>query len=145
MCTDRDLSDDLFQETLIKTWKGIRNYNDQNKFSSWLFTIAHNVIWDNFRKNKKQKMFSDIENIEPISSKENLQNEIENRETVILVQQKLNRLPAGQREVFLLREYSGLSFKEIAELRNEPINTVLSHMRYAVKKIKKALEAENAD
>lgn len=144
MCNDKDLADDLFQEVLIKVWKGIKVYNEENKFSSWLFTIAHNVLLDNYRKNKKEKYFVEYEKAEPLESPDNVHEIIENKESANCILKEVAKIPASQREVFLLRENLGLTFKEIAELRKEPINTVLSHMHYAVKKIKKALEEKNA-
>jgi len=50
-------AEELFQETMIKVWKGIKKYNDQNKFISWLFTIAHNVAMDNLRMRKSKKVY----------------------------------------------------------------------------------------
>lgn len=56
----------------------------------------------------------------------------------------VNNLPEKQKQVFLLREHGDMTFKEIAELINEPLNTVLGHMHYAVEKIKRALRKKDA-
>ena len=64
----RIAAEELFQETLIKTWNGIRKYNHKEKFSSWLFTIAHNVAVDNLRKIKTSNKMSDQYEITNVQS-----------------------------------------------------------------------------
>lgn len=139
----QDTTDDIFQETLIKAWKGIRKYDDRKKFSSWLFTIAHNVAIDSLRIRKSKNNFVELEeakvNILSVGPDENLINE----ETVTMINKSVENLSDRQKVVFMLRQQGEMSFKEIAKTTNEPINTVLSHMRYAVKKIKKQLDGEN--
>jgi RNA polymerase sigma-70 factor (ECF subfamily) len=136
-------AEELFQETLIKAWSGIKNYNDQKKFSSWLFTIAHNVAMDNLRKKKNMNNYTEIEEIEIGHSPSTPEDQLIEKETIDRINQSVAHLSEKQRAVFLLRQNGEMSFKEIAESMNEPINTVLSHMRYAIKKIKKQLEKEN--
>lgn len=58
-----DEADDMFQETMIKAWKGIRKYNEQKKFASWLFTIAHNVAMDYLRSKNKNTILVPIDEI----------------------------------------------------------------------------------
>jgi len=139
---ERTQAEDLFQETLIKTWKGIKKYNEQQKFSSWLFTIAHNVAMDNLRKRKRDEAIVDFEPDE-IRSESNPHIELVKSESRTMIKRAVDNLSSKQKEVFLLRIYSGMTFKEISATTNEPINTVLSHMNYSVKKIKKALGREN--
>lgn len=138
---ERTQAEDLLQETLIKTWSGIKKYNEQQKFSSWLFTIAHNAAMDNLRKRKRDELVAEIEP-ENLQSENNPHNELVNNENKQRLEKALRVLSEKQREVFLLRLYGGTSFKEIAEITKEPINTVLSHMNYSVKKIKKVLGKE---
>lgn len=139
---DKTQTEDLFQETLIKTWKGIKKYNEQQKFSSWLFTIAHNTAMDNLRKRKHDEVIAEIEPDE-LRSESNPHNELVSSENKVLIEKAVKNLSSRQKEVFLLRIYSGMSFKEISETTKEPINTVLSHMNYSVKKIKRMLGKEN--
>ncbi len=145
MLGDSFVAEDVFQEILIKIWKGIKKYNEQQKFSNWLFTIAHNVIQDSIRKNKKYL------NNEPLSEKIDLTNNetphinFVNLEKLSLLEKAVERLPYNQREVLLLRQQSNMTFKEIAAITDEPINTVLSHMNYAMRKVKKIIEAEYAE
>ena len=139
---ERTQTEDLFQETLIKTWKGIKKYNEQQKFSSWLFAIAHNTALDNLRKRKRDDAIAEIEPDE-LRSESNPHYELVSNENKLMIEKALENLSSKQKTVFLLRIYSGMSFKEISETTNEPINTVLSHMNYSVKKIKRLLGKEN--
>ena len=128
-------AEELFQETMIKAWKGIRNYNHQKKFSSWLFTIAHNVAMDSLRKRKNSVHFEEIEKVSSEYLSVNPEEKLIEKETIERIKKSISDLSEKQN--------GGMSFKEIAESMNEPLNTVLSHMRYAVKKIKKQIENEN--
>lgn len=139
----RIIAEELFQETLIKAWNGIRKYSHEKKFSSWLFTIAHNVAMDNLRKKKSSRQFIEIDEASIEHSISNPEDELIARETFEKVNKSISILSEKQKAVFLLRQNGEMSFKEIAESMNEPLNTVLSHMRYAVRKIKKQIEEEN--
>jgi len=139
---ERTQTEDLFQETLIKTWKGIKKYNEQQKFSSWLFAIAHNTAMDNLRKRKRDEAIAEIEPDE-LKSESNPHHEFIRKENKLMIEKAVRNLSSKQKNVFLLRIYSGMSFKEISETTKEPINTVLSHMNYSVKKIKRILGKEN--
>jgi len=132
----REDAEDIFQETAIKVWRGITNYDEKQKFSSWLFTIAHNGIIDYFRKNKIRFNSTD-EMVLRDNNQLSQQNILEKNEEKEIVQKIVQSLPGKQREVFLLRLNGMMTFKEISELMDEPLNTVLSHMNYAVKKIRK--------
>jgi len=142
LCGRREEAEDLFQETLVKTWRGINRYSEQQKFSSWLFTIAHNTAMDNLRKQNRENIIADIEpdQLQHTSDphKELVLNEIGKK-----IQSAVETLSFKQKEVFLLRLSSGMSFKEIAAATKEPLNTVLSHMHYAINKIKRFLGNEN--
>lgn len=137
-----DEADEMFQETLIKVWKGIRKYNEQKKFASWLFIIAHNVAMDYLRR-KKNKTLVPLDEINEQSNLPLIDDQIVRQEELEKINQIVMNLSNKQREVFLLRQSGELSFKEIAEITKQPLNTVLSHMRYAIKKIKKQFENEN--
>ena len=129
----------MFQEVVIKVWQGLKKYQNRQKFASWLFTVAHNVMIDSKRKKVIHKV--DIEETE-IGSAYSLEKSVESKESESIVYKILNELNENQRQVFLMRQHSGLSFKEIAETLNQPLNTVISHMHYAVKRIRKTLKED---
>lgn len=141
LSNNKSLAEDLFQETLIKIWKGINNYDEQKKFSSWIFTIAHNTTIDAIRKDKIMTTLSEYNT--NISILDNPQLDVEISENKKMIEATLTQLTDKQKNVFLLRMHSNMTFKEIAKLTEEPLNTVLSHMNYAVNKIKKILIENN--
>lgn len=139
----QDTTDDMFQETLIKAWKGIRKYDERKKFSSWLFTIAHNVAIDSLRIRKNKNNTVELEEAHNKLFSEAPDELVIKKEIVARINDSVENLSERQKAVFLLRQHGEMSFKEIAKTTKEPINTVLSHMRYAVKKIRKQLDGEN--
>ncbi len=145
LCGNKDLTEDLFQETLIKIWRGLKNYKDQNKFSSWIFSIAHNTAMDKLRMNNREKDIYEISDMEFPSSASDPYSELVGSETGEIISRAVDRLSLKQREVFLLRIHGGMTFKEISEITGESLNTVLSHMNYSVKKLRKMLRFQNVE
>ena len=143
---DRDLTDDIFQDTFIKVIKTLKSnsYNEEGKFLPWVMRIAHNLIIDHFRRNKKMPMFRETEEFSIFSIMSDQSLTVENQLITEQVEQDLKRiiqeLPADQREVVMMRMYQDLSFKEIAELTGVSINTALGRMRYALLNMRKVID-----
>lgn len=137
-CGHRELAEDLFQETLLRVWSAMPGYRHRGKFCTWLFSIAHNLVVDARRKQQRQAVaFAAEAPVPPIASTP----ETEYAAAVLQqeVQAAIAQLSENQRQVFLLRLHSDMPFKKIAALLNQPLNTVLSHMHYAVSRLKKIL------
>jgi|SRR6218665_240093 len=143
---DRDISDDIFQDTLIKVIKTLKSnsYNEEGKFLPWVMRIAHNLIIDHFRKNKKMPMYRETEEFSIFSVMTDNSMTIENRMISDQVESDLKRLieelPNDQKEVLVMRIYQDLSFKEISELTGVSINTALGRMRYALMNLRKVID-----
>lgn len=143
---DRDISNDIFQDTFIKVIKTLKSnsYNEEGKFLPWVMRIAHNLIVDHFRKTKKMPMFRETEEFSIFSIMSDNVPNIESRIITDQVQQDLKKLiaelPADQKEVLLMRIYQDLSFKEISELTGVSINTALGRMRYALMNLRKVID-----
>ena len=137
---DREIADDLFQETFVKVITKLQEgkYSPSGKFSAWMMRIAHNVIMDLYRGLKVQKIVdtSDDNDLSNISTNDFYSMDIEsqyvNAQVLKDVKKLMNFLPASQREVVYMRYYQQLSFKEIADMTNVSINTSLGRMRYAI-------------
>lgn len=147
---DKTLADDLFQDTFIKVIQSIKNnaYVDNNKFIAWVIRIAHNIIMDFYRHNKKQAFTTDSEmKINLYNSEKWIEETIENKFVIDQINADLHKLiehlPAEQKEIVYLRFYGDMSFKEIAETANISINTALGRMRYALINIRKIIEEKN--
>jgi RNA polymerase sigma-70 factor (ECF subfamily) len=144
--SDRDISDDIFQDTFIKVIKTLKSnsYNEEGKFLPWVMRIAHNLIIDHFRRNKKMPMFRETEEFSIFSIMSDNAMTIENQMISDQVERDLKRLveelPADQKEVLQMRIYQDLSFKEISELTGVSINTALGRMRYALMNLRKVID-----
>ena len=143
---DRDVCDDVFQDTFIKVIKTLKSnsYNEEGKFLPWVMRIAHNLIIDHFRKNKKMPMIRETGEFSIFSILGDNAPTIENKMISDQVEKDLKKLikhlPDDQREVLMMRYYQDLSFKEISELTGVSINTALGRMRYAIMNIRKIVD-----
>lgn len=137
---DRDVADDLFQDTFVKVITRLQQgkYSPTGKFGAWVMRIAHNAIMDWYRNQKSDHIVeapkdNDLSNI---SSKDLLsgsrESEFINAQVMDDVKRIMNMLPAPQREVVFMRYYQDMSFKEIAQTTGVSINTSLGRMRYAI-------------
>lgn len=146
---DRDVAEDIFQDTFIKVIKTLKrgSYSEEGKFLPWVMRIAHNLIIDHFRKNKRMPKFegSDDFNIFSVIKDEKL-----NAEKQIIKDQidsdlslLIEELPEDQKEVLMMRIYKDMSFKEISENTGVSINTALGRMRYALINLRKIVERNN--
>jgi len=140
---DRDLANDIFQDTFIKVVNTLKagKYNEEGKFLTWLMRIAHNLVIDHFRRSKKMPKVRENEEYSPFSVISN--DELGQDEEMIIqqinqdVQKLVKMLPKEQREVVIMRHYNEMSFKEIAEATDVSINTALGRMRYALINMRK--------
>ena len=143
---DKDLANDVFQDTFIKIIKVLKTntYNEEGKFFSFATRIAHNLIIDHFRKQKKMPMFRETEDYSIFSKISDGALSIENQIITEQIKKDLDKLikdlPDDQKEVLMMRIYEELSFKEIAELKGIPIGTALGRMRYALTNLRKRIK-----
>jgi RNA polymerase sigma-70 factor (ECF subfamily) len=143
---DRDVSNDIFQDTFIKVIKTLKtsSYNEEGKFLPWVMRIAHNLIIDHFRKAKKMPLFRETEefSIFSIMSDDSLtiENQIIADQVEMDIRKLIEELPADQKEVLIMRMYHDISFKEISELTGVSINTALGRMRYALMNLRKIID-----
>jgi RNA polymerase sigma-70 factor (ECF subfamily) len=143
---DRDITEDIFQDTFIKVIRTLKrgNYNEQGKFLPWVMRISHNLIIDHFRKNNRMRLFKNTDEFDIFSviSDGNLNAEKQLIKDQVLsdVKELVQELPQEQREVLEMRIYKDMSFKEISENTGVSINTALGRMRYALINLRKIIE-----
>ncbi|PXY40667.1 RNA polymerase subunit sigma-24 [Flavobacterium cheongpyeongense] len=143
---DRDISNDIFQDTFIKVIKTLKSnsYNEEGKFLPWVMRISHNLIVDHFRKTKKMPMYRETEEFSIFSVMSDDSLTIEGKMILDQVELDLKKLilelPEDQKEVLMMRMYQDMSFKEISELTGVSINTALGRMRYALMNLRKIIE-----
>ncbi len=154
MVKDRDVANDLFQDTLYRAIQAMHarrgSYESQGRWLAWTMRIARNAALDWLRSRKK---FSDVEGYgnedEGPSFWDRLPDEAPDAQSLLgrtdlweEVEAAIDQLPPEQREVVLMRHQSELTFREIAELTGVSINTALGRMRYALINLRKILEPE---
>jgi RNA polymerase sigma-70 factor (ECF subfamily) len=147
---DDQLADDIFQDTFIKVINTIRSgtYKEEGKFIQWVMRIAHNLIIDHFRRNKRMPVVNnssdeyDIFDMVRISDP-SVEEQIITDQIHEDVRALIELLPAEQKEVLVMRHYSNLSFKEIADATDVSINTALGRMRYALINLRKIIREKN--
>lgn len=143
---DRDISNDIFQDTFIKVIKTLKSnsYNEEGKFLPWVMRISHNLIVDHFRKTKKMPMYRETEEFSIFSIMSDDSLTVEAKMIVDQVEIDLKKLiqelPDDQKEVLVMRMYQDMSFKEISELTGVSINTALGRMRYALMNLRKIID-----
>ena len=146
---DRDLTEDVFQDTFIKVIRTLKlgNYNEQGKFVSWVMRIAHNLVIDHFRRNKRIPKFENSYDFDIFSvlSDSSLDAEKSMIKSQILndVKKLIEHLPNDQKEVLKYRFYNDMSFKEISEKTDVSINTSLGRMRYALMNLRKLIDEKS--
>lgn len=143
---DRDIADDVFQDTFVKVIKTLKSqsYNEEGKFLPWVMRIAHNLIVDHFRKGKKMPMLRETEEFSIFTILKDNSPTIEGKLITEQIEGDLvkiiEELPDDQKEVLMMRIYQDLSFKEISDLTGVSINTALGRMRYAILNMRKVIE-----
>ena len=144
---NKDLAEDIFQETFVKVIMTIKQerYVENGKFKAWITRIAHNLIIDNYRQERSKNIISNDEvDVDLFNNIKLCEGTIEDnmvRHQVLLDVKKLvQHLPDNQREVLEMRYYQDLSFKEIADITGVSINTALGRMRYAILNMRRLTE-----
>lgn len=144
---DADIANDVVQEVFIKVWKNIKKFDQQKNFKTWLLTIAKNTALDAIKK-KRAVLFSRIEEGEtdldaflaPYVESVDLPDELlERKQTKAELDRVLQELAPAYRSVLLLRYVEHLKFREIADVLQEPIDTIKSKHRRALIQLRKIL------
>ncbi|MFT4669879.1 MAG: RNA polymerase sigma factor (sigma-70 family) [Ulvibacter sp.] len=146
---DRDVTEDIFQDTFIKVIRTLKRgaYNEEGKFLPWVMRIAHNLVIDHFRKNNRMpkfensgdfNIFSVLSDSSLNAEKSMIKGQVEND-----VRRLIEELPEDQKTVLLMRIYRDMSFKEISEQTGVSINTALGRMRYALINLRKVIDKHN--
>ncbi|EKD50928.1 MAG: hypothetical protein ACD_62C00395G0018 [uncultured bacterium] len=140
-----ETADEAFQETFMRVIKSANEYKPTAKFSTWLYTIARNYGIDQKRKERFRNHMSldDVNDQtanqvdQALSSNAQIAEITTTKELQAHLRAGLNELSSEQREVFVLREFQGLSFDEIGKVTGTSVNTVKSRMRYALTGLQK--------
>ncbi len=146
---NRELAEDIFQDTFIKVINTLRsgNYKEEGKFLQWVMRIANNLKIDYYRKNQRMPMLESSEEYNIFDFISEVDMSIEQKmitqQTYDDIKRMIQYLPEEQREVLEMRIFQGISFKDISELTGVSINTALGRMRYALINLRKIIKERN--
>lgn len=149
MVKDRELAEDLFQDTFFKVVQKLKSgkYNEEGKFIAWVLRIAHNLIIDFFRESKKIPCVEKSEEYDFFSTlnvfEDNVEDKIIREQTHSEVRRLIELLPREQKEIIMLRHFANMTFQDIADRTNININTALGRMRYALTNLRKLIEEKS--
>ncbi len=146
---DQDLANDVFQDTFVKVINTLKRgkYNEEGKFLQWTMRIAHNLIIDHYRRQKRMPTMSPTDEFDIFDIIKdgtlNVESTLIKDQIELDLHKLIEQLPDDQKEVLMLCHFSGLSFKDIAEQTDVSINTALGRMRYALINLRKLIETNN--
>nr|WP_079703737.1 sigma-70 family RNA polymerase sigma factor [Daejeonella lutea] len=142
---DSYLAEDIFQDTFIKVINTLKagKYNEEGKFLPWVIRIAHNLVIDHFRKEKRTPVVTTVDGFDIFEVlkfyDESTEDKMIREQTHRDLRELIHLLPAEQKEVLIMRHYGELSFKEISDITGVSINTALGRMRYALNNLRKMM------
>jgi RNA polymerase sigma-70 factor (ECF subfamily) len=145
---DEYLAEDIFQDAFIKVINTLRagKYNEEGKFLPWVTRIAHNLVIDHFRREKRAPMINNGDDFDIFEVLGNYDESTEDRlvreQTHKDLKALIHLLPAEQKEVLIMRHFGDMSFKEIADVTEVSINTALGRMRYALNNLRKMMQSK---
>ena len=137
---------DVCQEAFLRAFRGLKGFKGQAKFSSWLYRIAVNLCRDWLRRERRRGVIQPSEGFElneqaivdPIS--ETVEELIVRRDLGRAVSKVMATLPEDQRTVIVLKEYHGLTFREIADLMECPLSTAKTRLYQGLSMLRRQLE-----
>lgn len=145
MCRNKEAVNDLFQESWSKLIASRARYEPRAQFTTFLFHIAHNCAVDYFRRAERQHIgrTDDVDDLQerlPSAESDRPDSQAAEAELQAAFAQALATLPEEQRNVFVLREETGMSLEEIGQVTGVTMETAKSRLRYALNKLRSALK-----
>jgi RNA polymerase sigma-70 factor (ECF subfamily) len=150
MVRNREDARDLTQDAFVKAYRSLEGFRLEAGFYTWMYRIAMNLAIDFVRKRKRRDVVGFDENIAQrdedgtiaeVHHEDGPGKALERQQTLARIMAAMDRLPEDQKQVVLLRELEGLSYKEIADVMGIPEGTVMSRLFYARKKLQTLLSA----
>ena len=138
MCGDTGLAEDATQEAFLRAWVNLPSFQPKSPLRNWLYRIALNAALDVLRR-KPEETLEDEQAWMLTDQAAGPETALIEKERVTLLQQAMKALPEAARSALILREYSELSYQEIANVLEVPIGTVMSRLNYARNRLREIL------
>lgn len=135
---ERGVAEELYQDVWMRVIEARRRYAPKARFTTWLYSIAHNRLVDHWRR--KGLSLVDVDSAEVEGNNPDPQRQVQARQDLQRFASALEALPPAQREAFLMHEEAGMSVDEIAEATGMAVEAAKSRLRYAVAKLRKAVD-----
>lgn len=145
----REEAEEVLQESFVKAWKNLNDFDGDVKFSSWMYRIVHNTTISEWRKTQskgKENMHKvDEEVFQKIPSSMDIAEEFSQRCDSTLIKSVLSEMPEKYREVLVLRFFEEFSYLEISDILKKTIGTVSTLVNRAKKSFEKIAQKKNID
>lgn len=130
-------ADEVTQEVLIVIYKKLKSFNFQSSLYTWIYKIVSTRSLNQIRKKKIKRFFSldDPENVIDVEDRQDIVNDLVNKEKLDHVEKILKKIPPKQREIFIMRNYEQLSYVEISKITGKSIGGLKANYFYALKKV----------
>lgn len=139
MLGDAEAAEDAVQEAFLRLWAGRLRYRPQGRLEHLLLRIVRNACLDQARSRRNEEFAEDGAETSGFLA-DSLERQVEQRTLADAIRQAVQTLPEPQRAVFILSEYEGLSYAQIADVLDCPIGTVASRKHLAVAALRRRLE-----
>ncbi len=153
MMGNRDEAGDLLHDTFCRLIQKLNRYTAQDQFKAFVFRIAHNLTIDSLRRRKyflsdksdndnveqREKLLTEQRN-KSVNGSDNPADKVEEKEILDRLGAAIVQLPDDQKQVLLMKHYTGMTFREIADITGIPLNTALGRMHYAIRNLRKRLD-----
>ena len=146
-CAGNAVAEELFQDVWLRVVSARASYTPSAKFTTWLYTIAHNRLMDHYRSLGRRPPHASLDDedapiAEPVADPaESPERALDRKRAAERIVAAVEALPGAQREAFLLQQEAGLSVEEIAQTTGVPFETAKSRLRYALAKLRTDLES----
>ncbi|MCF8259180.1 MAG: RNA polymerase sigma factor [Melioribacteraceae bacterium] len=138
-------ADDVTQEVIIILYRKLSSFKFNSSLSTWIYRITSNKCINHIRSQKVRRFFSiDDDEANELRENSDLINDVENKEKLELLDNVLQKLPAKQREVFILRNYKELSYEEISEISGKSVGGLKANYFHALRKVMELMENEKS-
>ena len=141
MCGDAGLAEDAAQEAFMRAWVNLPSFQPRGSLRNWLYRIAINAALDVLRHKPEEPLEDEYVNSVPDQAA-GLETALIEKERAAQVRQAVKLLPEAARAVLVLREFGGLSYREISEALGVPVGTVMSRLNYARSRLRDVLSGE---
>lgn len=133
-------ADEILQEVLLVMYKKLKTFEFKSSLYTWIYTITNTRSINYLNKRNLKRIFNFDDVSENISDTNNLLNEIEQNQKIIQIENALQKLPVKQREVFVMRNYDGLSYEEISQITGKSVGALKANHFHAINKLREMLK-----